>query len=99
MKKIKNIYKKITILILALALAVAYTKVTAFAEDNNPTEIEHNQTFSDSSINTGLGISRNYGLFSRYVEHYNDLECTIAAEKAKLSSSYNFSSNNPRLLS
>lgn len=94
MKKIKNIYKKITILILALALAVAYTKVTAFAEDNNPTEIEHNQTFSDSSINTGLGISRNYGLFSRYVEHYNDLECTIAAEKAKLSSNYNFSSNN-----
>ena len=43
MKKIKNIYKKITILILALALAVAYTKVTAFA-DNNST-IERNQTF------------------------------------------------------
>lgn len=42
MKKIKNIYKKITILILALALAVAYTKVTAFADDNS-SSIEHNQ--------------------------------------------------------
>lgn len=80
MKKIKNIYKKITILILALALAVAYTKVTAFADDNS-SSIEHNQTFSDSSINDGLGIAKNYGIFTNYFTYQSDLEGTVAAKK------------------
>ena len=95
MKKIKNIYKKITILILALALAVAYTKVTAFADDNS-SSIEHNQTFSDSSINDGLGIARNFGIFTNYFTYHSDLEGTVAAKEANFNTSgdYNFSSNN-----
>lgn len=95
MKKIKNIYKKITILILALALAVAYTKVTAFADDNS-SSIEHNQTFSDSSINDGLGIAKNYGIFTNYFTYQSDLEGTVAAKEANFNTSgdYNFSGNN-----
>ena len=95
MKKIKNIYKKITILILALALAVAYTKVTAFADDNS-SSIEHNQTFSDSSINDGLGIAKNYGVFTNYFTYHSDLEGTVAAKEANFNTSgdYNFSGNN-----
>lgn len=92
MKKIKNIYKKITILILALALAVAYTKVTAFAEDNNPTEIEHNQTFSDSSINNSLGIAKNFGIFTNSYS-INHIESSIASRVGN-GGQYNFTSNN-----
>lgn len=91
MKKIKNIYKKITILILALALAVAYTKVTAFADDNS-SSIEHNQTFSDSSINDGLGIAKNFGIFTNSYS-INHIESSIASRVGR-GGQYNFTSNN-----
>lgn len=91
MKKIKNIYKKITILILALALAVAYTKVTAFANDNS-SSIEHNQMFSDSSINDGLGIAKNFGIFTNSYS-INHIESSIASRVGR-GGQYNFTSNN-----
>lgn len=91
MKKIKNIYKKITILILALALAVAYTKVTAFADDNS-SSIEHNQMFSDSSINDGLGIAKNFGIFTNSYS-INHIESSIASRVGR-GGQYNFTSNN-----
>lgn len=91
MKKIKNIYKKITILILALALAVAYTKVTAFA-DNNSATIERNQTFSDSSINSRLGIAKNFGIFTNSYS-INHIESSIASRVGN-GGQYNFTSNN-----
>ena len=65
--------------------------------DNNVSEITRNQAVSDATIQSGLGVAKNYGLFSLDATSHNDLECSVAAKYADLGADYNFSGNNTKV--
>ncbi len=90
----KKMYKKVTAFILAITMIVAYIQIKAYAFDNNVSEITRNQAVSDATIQSGLGVAKNYGLFSLDATSHNDLECSVAAKYADLGADYNFSGNN-----
>lgn len=93
----KKMYKKVTAFILAIAMIVAYIQIKAYAFDNNVSEITRNQAVSDATIQSGLGVAKNYGLFSLDATSHNDLECSVAAKYADLGADYNFSGNNTKV--
>lgn len=93
----KKMYKKVTAFILAITMVVAYIQIKAYAFDNNVSEITRNQAVSDATIQSGLGVAKNYGLFSLDVTSHNDLECSVAAKYADLGADYNFSGNNTKV--
>ena len=80
----KKMYKKVTAFILAINMIVAYIQIKAYAFDNNVSEITRNQAVSDATIQSGLGVAKNYGLFSLDATSHNDLECSVAAKYADL---------------
>ena len=90
-------YKKVTAFILAITMIVAYIQIKAYAFDNNVSEITRNQAVSDATIQSGLGVAKNYGLFSLDATSHNDLECSVAAKYADLGADYNFSGNNTKV--
>ena len=93
----KKMYKKVTAFILAITMIVAYIQIKAYAFDNNVSKITRNQAVSDATIQSGLGVAKNYGLFSLDAKSYNDLECSVAAKYADLGADYNFSGNNTKV--
>lgn len=93
----KKMYKKVTAFILAITMIVAYIQIKAYAFDNNVSEITRNQAVSDATIQSGLSVAKNYGLFSLDAKSYNDLECSVAAKYADLGADYNFSGNNTKV--
>lgn len=93
----KKMYKKVTAFILAITMIVAYIQIKAYAFDNNVSEITRNQAVSDATIQSGLGVAKNYGLFSLDATSHNDLECSVAAKYADLGADYNFSGNNTKV--
>ena len=93
----KKMYKKVTAFILAITMIVAYIQIKAYAFDNNVSKIIRNQAVSDATIQSGLGVAKNYGLFSLDAKSYNDLECSVAAKYADLGADYNFSGNNTKV--